>query len=223
VYSETFSDSGLFQIHSDADGIISYAIQARIGSQAEKQAAASAMQPTLADVYRSLQGGSAEVPDLVKRASAQLAQQQAALPPLPALPAEELSPITAPLAKSATESDFKTNYCRDFREYSYLWHWETCDWAGYVHYIQTGWVDSRNGLTDRVYAYNNSPFMATLELYDTHLTSHPNTWKPTMQPYWWTWFTWGGTYTAGVVMMTLPVGGSGELGLSTHAPYSHVQ
>lgn len=218
VYSETFSDSGLFQVMSDPSGEVTFAIKARIGSRAEELMNASASEPTLADVYRSLHGGSGAIPAEVASASAQLADSRPAQPALP-----ETAPAAIPLAKTASESAFKSNYCIDIRELSYVWRWQTCDWAASVNYISTPFVDAGYWGSDRVYAWNNTAYTAKLQLWNTYKTAHPNSWTPSLQPYWVTWFQWGGNYSFAIADMTLPAGRYGELGLSTHRPEAIVK
>lgn len=220
VYSGTFADSGLLQIHRDADGI-SYAVQARIGSQAEKLLSNSARLPTLADVYRSLHGGAVEVPLEVERASESLALEQASRPARSEGLAEGKSP--APLAKTASESDFRAAFCKDIREGSYTWRWQTCDWATGVHSMETPFVDSDMGGTDRVYAMNATSYNGTLQLWDLNKTYHPNAWKPTLQAHSSAWFQWGGTYSFAIAQMVLSCSCYGELGLSTHIPIPYVR
>jgi hypothetical protein len=217
-FSETFSDSGVFEIHQVASGIFSYSIQARIGSLAENRMNSVGKETTLAEIYRALKGKDGVIPAAVEKASERLKVQQADRIPLPAQ-AEQ-----TPLAKAASQSDFKTNYCKDIRENSWVWHWQSCDWTPSSNSIWTPFVDARaDGTIDRVYAYNVTPYTATLELWDTWETKLVSTWKPTLKPYWVTWFQWGGRYSFAIAKMILPAGKVGELGLSTHTPIPYVK
>lgn len=218
LYSETFADSGKFSITKDAEGRFAYNVQARIGSDAEKRLAASSTQLTLADVYRALHDGRAEVPAVVAEVSEKLGTRQptAANGDRPAAAAQALG-------KSASLNSFSTAYCRDIREGSYTWKWVGCFWLANDHYILTPWVTSEPGSTDRVYAWNNTPYTATLSLWNQAHTSQPNTWRPTLKPYWVTWFQWGGTYSNAYAYMELPAGKKGELGIVDHYPVPYVK
>jgi hypothetical protein len=79
-------------------------------------------------------------------------------------------------------------------------------------------VTSQAGSTDRVYAWNATPYTATLSLWNAGHASQPNTARLTLQPYWVTWFQWYGTYSNAYAYMELPAGKTGELGLVNHYP-----
>jgi hypothetical protein len=210
LYSETFSDSGRFSITKDLDGKYAYNVQARIGSEAEKLLAASSPQLTLADVYRSLHENRAEVPAVVAEISEKLGTNTAA-------DGIRSEPDQA-LRKSASLNSFSTAYCRDIKEGNITWSWLGCFWLANDHYIVTPWVTSQAGSTDRVYAWNATPYTATLSLWNAGHASQPNTARLTLQPYWVTWFQWYGTYSNAYAYMELPAGKTGELGLVNHYP-----
>jgi hypothetical protein len=218
LYSETFADSGRFSITKDPEGRFGYDVQARIGSDAEKLLAASSTQLTLADVYRALHEGREEIPAVVAEVSEKLGTRQptAADGDRPAAPAQALG-------KSASLSDFAAGYCRDIREGSYTWRWLGCFWLANDHYIVTPWVNSDGNIPDRVYAWNRTPYTATLSLWNKSGTSQPNTWRPTLQPYWVTWFQWGGVYSDAYAYMELPAGKTGELGIVAHYAVPYVR
>jgi hypothetical protein len=208
LYSETFSDSGRFTITKDPSGGVNYNVQARIGSEAEKLLASSSTQPTLVEAYRILHGGLGDVPAIVAEVSTQLIIQT---------PNSSLNnqPTMTPkgLEKEASLDAFSSGYCKDIRENSYLWKWEGCFWMPSVNYLTTIWMDPG----DRVYAWNSSPYTATMSIWN-QAGGQPNTWRPTLQPYWVTWFQWGGNYSNALVSMNLPAGKKGELGLVVHYP-----
>ena len=207
LFSEEFSDAGKIQIVSDGSGNLGSAFQARIGSEAEKLLTNSLAQPTLAKVYQELKGGTAEVPEAVARASDQIELQKQTSP------SEDYTPRTpVPLAKTATsEADFTNRFCRDFREAPITWKKAYCWWvAGYG----LNFVIASSG--DRVYAYNHSPSIAKLKLVAEY-TGETHPWQPTLQPYWVTWFNWGGSFVRAKAYMVLN-SGVGELGMTSHRP-----
>jgi hypothetical protein len=210
LFSEKFSDAGLIQIVSDASGNLNTAVQARIGSEAEKLLSAGSAQPTLADVYKTLHGGSSEVPALVTQASEQIEQGKLANP---ANLADDVRLARPPLAKAASESDFVNGYCHDYTEGSYKWRLWGYDWWYSLNMLEAGLVTTG----DRITAWNVTPWTLTMSLLGEHdYDPSPNTWKPTVPPYWVTWFTWGGTYHYARARETLPVGKKGELGIALH-------
>ena len=209
VFSETFSDSGRFTITKDPELGLAYNVQARIGSDAEKLLEISSTQTTMAEVYRTLHGGQGELPAVVIDVSAKLESQRSATV-RPERPAQG----AGALGKASSFSDFSNTYCKDIREGSYIWKFEGCFWGANEHYYLTPWVDPG----DRVYAWNVSPYTATMSLWNQGLATQPNTWRPTLQPYWVTWFQWGGTYSYAYAKMELPAGRTGELGLVVHYP-----
>jgi hypothetical protein len=211
LFSETFSDSGRFTISKDPVGGLTYNVQARIGSEAEKLLATSSAQPTLAEVYRTLHGGREDVPAVVAEVSMQLGVQT----PDPSVNHQHATaPVAlAALEKGASQSDFLAGYCRDIKESYYTWRPEGCFWTASENYYLTPWMDPG----DRVYAWNNTPYTATMSIWN-HGGGQPNTWRPTLQPYWVTWFQWGGTYSNAYAKINLPAGAYGELGLVVHFP-----
>jgi hypothetical protein len=213
LYSGVFSDSGTLTIVSEPSGQIDYAVQARIGSKAQQLMDLNSTQPTLADLYRSLHEGTTEVPDIVEMSSQRIEAQKA-------VPGQvsRVSPAARPLVKTASESAFKTGYCRDFVESSVLWVLSECRWTASANHLVAYYLWSDGVHPDRVYAWNNSPWTATLSLINASYYTDPAAynWKPTLQPYWVTWFQWGGSYNKAQPKITLPTGKSGELGLTVH-------
>lgn len=212
LFSENFSDYGLIQIHKDESGVLLFSLKAKIGSEAEKRMAAVSAEPSLVDIYRALMPDRKSVPAAIVSASEYLIQQQANHPGLPSQNKERVLP------KGASESAFRTNYCRDIREYPWEWRWQTCDWTANSNSIWTPFVDASGGIMDRVYAYNPTPYTATLTLWNLERNALASSWRPTLQPYWVTWFQWGGSYRFAIAEMTLPSRKFGEMGLSTHTP-----
>lgn len=208
LYSESFSDSGRFTISKDPKGGVTYNVQARIGSEAEKLLGSSSAQPTLVEVYRILHGGQDEIPAIVTEVSAQLA---ARTPDQPLN--DQHAAASKALGKGASLDAFASGYCRDIRENGYIWKWEGCFWMPSENYLRTPWMDPG----DRVYAWNSTPYTATMSIWN-HGGGQPNTWRPTLQPYWVTWFSWGGNYSNAYVNINLPTGQKGELGLVVHYP-----
>jgi hypothetical protein len=213
VFSEAFSDSGVFQILENQAGGYNSSVQARIGSQAEKLLNGSSGQPTLADVYSSLHGGSAEIPALVAKASKQI---ELTNPPVaPALP--DPNPNIGPgpaLAKTADYFSFCTGYCHDFHEGYWVYKLAYWDWWDYTNLLETLAITN-----DRIYGWNNTEWTATMELQGHRGAPSPNTWKPTIPPYTVNWVSWGGTYgtdTRAWARITLPSGCFGELGITEH-------
>lgn len=219
LYSENFADSGRFAITKDASGSINYNVQARIGSDAEKLMASSATRSTLVEVYRALHEDQGNVPAIVSEVSALLGSREPA-----ANGAAHPAPEARALPKSASLNDFSTGYCRDIHEGSYVWKWLGCFWLESSNNIGTPWVSSDGSSpADRVYAWNVTPYTATLSLWNTAGTSQISTWHPTLQPYWVTWFQWGGTYSNAYAYMYLPAGKSGELGIVDHYAMPYVR
>ena len=216
VYSEAFSDSGRFMIVQNPQGEFSYNIEARIGSKAQDLMSESSVQLTLADVYRSLHGGHPDVPTIVSEVSDKLGPQN------PAGNAERPAASDGGLAKVASWNAFSSTYCVNYNENAYSWLGQGCFWLANDHYILTLWVSSAPGLTDRVTAYNNTPYTATLYLKKPD-GSVPNAWRPKLAPYWVTWFQWGGTYSNAYAYMELPPGKTGELGIIDHYPVPRVR
>jgi hypothetical protein len=213
LFSESFADSGRFTITRDASGGINYDVQARIGSNAERLMAASSTRPTLAEVYQALHEGQGNVPAVVAEASSRLGSREPA-----AIDAVRPDRAESALPKAASLNDFSAGYCRDIRESYYIWKWQGCFWLENTNSINTPWVNSNGSNPDRVYAWNVTPYTATLSLWNSAGTSQPNTWRPTLQPYWVTWFAWGGTYSNARAYMNLPAGKTGELGIVAHYP-----
>jgi hypothetical protein len=218
LYSENFADSGKFMITKDASGGINYNVQARIGSNAEKLMAASSTRPTLVEVYQTLHEGQGNTPAVVTEISNQLGSREPA-----ANDALHSDPAARALPKTASQNGFSTGYCRDIHEGSYIWKWLGCFWLENANYINTPWVNSDGWIPDRVYAWNATPYTATLSLWNNPPTSQPNTWRPTLQPYWVTWFQWGGTYSNALAYMQLPAGKTGELGIVSHYAVPYVR
>ena len=211
LFSETFSDAGSFQVLADPSGGYNSIVQAGIGSEAERLLVASSAQPTLADVYRSLHGGRDEVPSVVAQASAHF---EAKTPT-----ARETSRAVVPLAKSSSKSAFLSTLCRDFVEGSLKWKVWDCVWDGGRSFIRVEDVYSDGSNIDRVYAWNKTPWTATMSLASgSPFIPSPNAWRPTIAPYGVGWIQWGGTYSAAVAMIALPSNNTGELGLTDHYP-----
>lgn len=214
LFSETFSDAGSFQILADPSGGFNSVVQARIGSEAEKLLAASSAQPTLADVYRSLHGGRTEIPAVVAQASERSDGSESS--------PGAISRSPAPLAKPASQSSFQANLCHDFLEGSWRWNLSKCVWDGSRNFLRVEGVNSDGYYPDRVYAWNQTAWTATMSLASgSPFYPSPNSWKPTIAPYGVGWIQWGGTYSGAVAMMALPSGKYGELGLTDHyaTPY----
>jgi hypothetical protein len=212
LFSETFSDSGRFTIIKDPKSGITYKVEARMGSEAEKLLATSSAQPTLTEVYRSLHGGQGDVPAIVAEVSAQLG-----IPVYNPTENDRHASTPAALGKGAAYADFANTYCKDITEVNYIWRWETCKWGPSARILST----SRTDPSDRVYAWNVTPYTATLSIFVG--STIPNTWRPTLQPYWVTWFQWGGTYSNAYTVMELPPPHTGEMGLSVHYPQGIVK
>jgi len=214
LFSENFSDAGSFEILANPSGGFNSIVQAGIGSEAERLLAASSAQPTLADVYRSLHGGVQEVPAVVAQASEQFEGRESS--------ARDLSPSVDPLAKAASQSDFQSSLCRSFLEGSWKWNPAACVWDGSRNFIRVEGVYSDGYYPDRVYAWNQTAWTATMSLSSgSPFYPSPNSWKPTIGAYGVGWIQWGGTYSGAVAMMALPSGKNGELGLTDHyaTPY----
>ena len=216
VFSETFSDSGLFTINKNDLGGYDFSIDARIGSKAEAMMAATANQSSLAEIYRTIHEGKSEVPAVVSEASNWLESR-----PAPVSEKPDLNPAPAALAleKGASKSAFYDGYCKNFYDGIYVWRSMSCVWLQKANQTYTGGVLGDNFANDRVYAWNSTPYTATMQLWNANLTSQPNTWSPTLQPYWVTWFTWGGTYSNAKAYIKLPTGRTGEIGVSNHSRY----
>lgn len=214
LFSEPFSDAGTFQILAEPSGGYSAIVQAGIGTQAEQLLVASSVQPTLADVYRSLHGGAEEVPAVVARASAYSAGREPA--------ARGDSPGAEPLGKAASQSAFQSTLCRNFLEGSWKWNVSKCVWDGSRNFLRVEGVNSDGYYPDRVYVWNKTAWTATMSLASgSPFYPSPNPWKPTVGPNYVGWIQWGGTYSGAVAMIALPSGRSGELGLTDHfaTPY----
>lgn len=212
VYSEAFADSGLFTISKNPLGGYNYNVQARIGSKAEAMMAASVNEPTLAGVYQSLHEGKTETPAIVGEVSDWLKNQPSSI-----LEKERAIPGPMALEKAASQSAFTNGYCIDFYEGIYRWRPMSCVWKAANNQTTSGGVYGNNVSNDRVYAWNNTAYLATLRLWNTNFTGYANAWAPTLNPYWVTWFTWGGTYTNANAVISLPSGLFGEIALSNHA------
>lgn len=211
LFSENFSDAGSFQVLADPSGGYNSIVQAGIGSEAERLLMASSAQPTLADVYRSLHGGRDEVPAAVAKASEHFQARTST--------AREATPRVAPLAKSSSQSALLSTLCRDFVEGSLKWKVWDCVWDGGRSFIRVEDVYSDGSYIDRVYAWNKTPWTATMSLASgSPFIPSPNAWRPTIAPYGVGWIQWGGTYSAAVAMIGLPSGKTGELGLTDHYP-----
>jgi hypothetical protein len=211
LFSENFSDAGSFQVLADPSGGYNSIVQAGIGSEAERLLVASSSQPTLADVYRSLHGGRDGVPAVVAQASEHFEARTPA--------ARGTSPAVVPLAKSSSYSAFQSTLCRDFVEGSWKWNLYDYVWDGGRNFIRVEGVYSDGFNIDRVYAWNKTPWTATMSLASgSPFVPSPNSWKPTIAPYGVGWIQWGGTYSGAVAMIALPSAKSGELGLTDHYP-----
>lgn len=207
LFHEKFSDAGMLQIVSDASGNLNASLQANIGSEAEKLLISSSTQSTLADVYRSLHDGLAEVPALVEKASGQIEQSKSSASP------EDVRPLVPPLAKAASENGFRDGYCHEYSEGLYRWRLWGCNWYASANRIEASLVVSG----DRITAWNATPWTATMSLLgETDSDPSPNTWRPTVPPYTVNWFMWGGTYHYARARATLPSGKKGELGMALH-------
>ena len=214
LFSETFSDSGLFTISKNPLGGYDYSIEARIGSTAERMIGTTVEQSSLAEIYRTLHEGKGEVPAVVGEASAWLESRPAPVSDKPAF-----NPAQVALEKGASESAFKTGYCRSFGDGIYTWKSMSCIWKASANQAVTPGVLGDNFANDRVYAWNNSGYTATMSLYKSDWSGKANTWMPTLKPYWVTWFSWGGTYTNANAVIQLPYQTYGEVGLSNHSRY----
>jgi hypothetical protein len=213
VFSEAFADAGLFTVVKSPEGEYSYSVGARIGSEAEKQLAASVDLPTLAGVYQQIHGEKSEIPAIVSEVSKLLETQAAS-------GTDKIRATSVALAKAATESGFKTGYCRDFSEgLHYTWKPQTCIWKANSNYMGTPGVNSYSDVNDRVWVWNATPYTAALALWNTGFTAKASTWQPSIQPNWVTWFSWGGTYSNANATVKLPGTYGGELGLSNSSRY----
>lgn len=215
VYSEAFADSGRFTITKTALGEYNYNVEARIGSKAEAMMTASATEPTLAGVYQALHEGKTETPAIVSEVSGVLESRKPAV-----WENDRVAPAPLALSKAASESAFKTGYCKDIPDGPYVWKVVTCVWKPGNNQTTTGGVYGNGFVNDRVYAWNNTAYLAKLKLWNTNFTGSPNTWNPSLNPYWVTWFQWGGTYSNANAVISLPSGYFGEIGLSVHSVYS---
>jgi hypothetical protein len=214
VYSEAFADSGLFTITENPLGGYNYNVEARIGSKAEKMMAASAAQPTLAGVYQAIHEGKTETPAIVSEVSDWLESQRPS-----GSSQERETPAPMALEKAASQSDFVNGYCRSFDDGIYVWKSITCYWKPGNNQMTTDKVNGNNVANDRVYAWNANAYPAVLELWNTNRTARLTTATGTLKPYWVTWFSWGGSYWNANVVIKLPSGIFGELGLSNHARF----
>jgi hypothetical protein len=213
LFTESFSGSGEITIVKDDQGNFGYGIQAPIGSDAAKLMESTAPRLSLADVYSTLNGGKASIPAIVSEASEKLGDR------LPAGPHEDpIVPALRALPKGASLSAFSTGYCRDIYELSFIWKWQGCFWLQSDVAIMTPWVDSDGWTPNRVYAWNATPYTATLKLWKNDGSGLANSWQPTQSPYTVSWFQWGGTYSQANAWMYLPAGKRGELGMVTHRP-----
>lgn len=214
VYSEAFADSGIFTITKNSLGGYNYSVEARIGSEAEARLVAGANKPTLAEVYQSIHEGKTETPAVVSEVSHWLESQA---PSGSEKRNESLAPPA--LEKAASQSDFTNGYCKSFIDGSYYWKSMSCIWKPGNNQTTSGGVNGDNVANDRVYAWNNTAYPAKLRLWNTNFTGYANPWNPTLNPYWVTWFSWGGTYSNANAVISLPGGIFGEIALSNHARY----
>jgi hypothetical protein len=212
VFSEKFADEGLFTIEKSADGGYNYSVGARIGSEAEKRVASSMDVPTLVGVYQHINDGKAEIPAIVGEASQWLASR-------PSSGVEKTKPAPAPLQKEAAESDFRNGYCKNFVEGNYVWKPMTCYWKANSNYMGTGGVNSFPDANDRVWFWNATSRTGSLRLMNTANTALASTWQPYINPYWVTWFQWGGSYTNANASIKLDGTFAGELGVSNSSRF----
>lgn len=215
VFSESFADAGMFTIEKNPEGGYNYSVSAQIGSDAEKRMNSSIDVPTLAGVYQQINAGKSETPAIVSEVSDWLESR-------PSSGLEKAMPTVSPLPleKAAAQSDFVNGYCRNIYDGSYVWRYTTCDWKPNANYMGTSGVNGDNWANDRVYAWNATPYTATMSLWNSANTAQISTWRPTLQPYWVTWFSWGGTYSNARAAIKLTGTFGGELGLSNHARYA---
>jgi hypothetical protein len=213
VFTENFADEGLFTIEKNPDGGYNYSVGARIGSEAENRMTGSIDVATLEEIYLQIHGGKATIPAIVTEASKWLKSR-------PTSGIEKGSPISEPLAKTATESAFKTGYCRNFTEGAYyVWKPTSCIWHPNRNLMGTSGVNSYHDANDRVWVWNATAYTGQLSLWNTNNTAKASTWMPTIKPYWVTWFSWGGTYQNANARLQLPGTFGGELGLSNSTRY----
>jgi hypothetical protein len=211
LFSDTFSDQGALEIVSDESGQIHYSVQSRIGSDAERLMRQIAWQPTLADLYRSLQEGPQEVPEAVRKASARLEAQKL-------LAAATESPMAQPLPKAAKSAEINVEewwkaYCTDIYEGAFHYAEKFCEFKASTNSMTNGrFLGSNGDFVDRTYALNNTRWTATM--------SHSvNGWKPTVAPYSMIWVEWGGTYQDTQAKISLPSGKLGALAITAHKAY----
>lgn len=207
MFSEPFADEGWLEVAADDRYAMGVAVQARIGSSAERLLSGASDATTLEQLWVRLHGGEAEAPPRVRELSAALLAQRLAhagqpVPlaqpePSPAdLPAPEIEAVHS--AITASEYDFNVKVCHDYREGNIYYDAAACQWNNQLWVLNTPYQMSNNGiLADRSWGWNRSPYPGNRQL-------SASSWQPAINPYTFSWVQWGGNYTGARARLFIP-------------------
>jgi hypothetical protein len=204
---DPYSSTGSLIVTMDDDGMLSVAIQGRIGTDSAALGQTAAAKSTLAEAYMVLHPDATAVPESIAGLSDKLAAQRKAA--LASLAPQELRPAANTISVPKDNNAFFANACQTEREGFSVYTPQSC---GYMYNFHSLCTPSTIFALDRSVAWNESPYVATHSMPTRRLSVSIPAW-------YWNWTQFGGGYTGGAyACLTLPGGTDirGNLGITVH-------